>query len=130
MPRLVFEAETHQELVLQVKRWLQSLDEGEGGTLSVAQAINQGAGVTKDALRIIAAAAPAPVAQSDVVRSLTEMGYKATDTTSKALVDGLQSVEALTGGSVVHAVTEKGRTTFWSMNTKVAKQVLRTLTGS
>ena len=130
MPRLVFEADSHQELVVQVRRWLQSLDEGADGSLSVSQAITQGAGLTKDALRIIAAAAPSPVAQNDVVKSLTDMGYKATDTTSKALVDGLQSVEALTGGSVVQKVTEKGRTTFWSMNAKVAKQVLRTLSGS
>jgi hypothetical protein len=58
------------------------------------------------------------------------MGYKVTDSTSKALVDGLQSVEALTGGSVIEQVSDRGRSTLWSMNQKVAKQVLRTLAGS
>ena len=129
MPRLTFDADTHGELVAQVRAWLASVENTEG-TISVADAIAQGAGLTKDALRIIAAAAPAPVAQNDVVKSLTAMGYKVTDSTSKALVDGLQSVEALTGGSVIEQVSDKGRATLWSMNQKVAKQVLRTLAGS
>ena len=130
MPQLIFEGNTHAELVSQVRQWLASMDENPDGTLSVSDAITQGAGLTKDALRIIAAAAPAPVAQNDVVKSLTDMGYKVTDATSKAMVDGLQSVEALTGGSIVEQVSDKGRSTLWSMNQKVAKQVLRTLAGS
>jgi hypothetical protein len=130
MPQLTFEADSHGELVAQVRAWLTSVEESADGTLSVSDAIAQGAGLTKDALRIIAAAAPAPVAQNDVVKSLTAMGYKVTDSTSRALVDGLQSVEALTGGSVIEQVSDKGRSTFWSMNQKVAKQVLRTLAGS
>ena len=130
MPQLIFEGNTHAELVTQVRQWLASMDENPDGTLSVSDAITQGAGLTKDALRIIAAAAPAPVAQNDVVKSLTDMGYKVTDATSKAMVDGLQSVEALTGGSIVEQVSDKGRSTLWSMNQKVAKQVLRTLAGS
>lgn len=129
MARLTFEADTHGELVAQVRAWLASVENTEG-SISVTDAISQGAGLTKDALRIIAAAAPAPVAQSDVVKSLTGMGYKVTDSTSKALVDGLQSVEALTGGSVIEQVSDRGRATLWSMNQKVAKQVLRTLAGS
>lgn len=129
MPTLTFEGDSHGELVAQVRQWLNSLDENAEGTLSVADAITQGAGLTKDALRIIAAAAPAPVAQNDVVKALTDMGYKVTDATSKALVDGLESVEALTGGSVIEQVSDRGRSTLWSMNQKVAKQVLRTLSG-
>lgn len=130
MPQLIFEGNTHAELVTQVRQWLASMDENPDGTLSVSDAITQGAGLTKDALRIIATAAPAPVAQSEVVKSLTDMGYKVTDATSRAMVDGLQSVEALTGGSIVEQVSDKSRATLWSMNQKVAKQVLRTLSGS
>jgi len=128
MPQLSFEADTHAELVAQVKRWLASTEQTEG-RISVSDAVSQGAGLTKDALRIVASAAPAPVAQNDLVKALTDMGYRATDVTSKALVDGLGSVETLTGGSVVKKVTQAGSRTLWSMNTKVAKQVLRTLAG-
>ena len=128
MPQLSFEADTHAELVAQVKRWLASTEQTEG-RFSVSDAVSQGAGLTKDALRIVASAAPAPVAQNDLVKALTDMGYRATDVTSKALVDGLGSVETLTGGSVVKKVTQAGSRTLWSMNTKVAKQVLRTLAG-
>jgi hypothetical protein len=130
MPQLIFEAETHAELVAQVRRWLATSEQANGGRISVSDAVTQGAGLTKDALRIVAAAAPEPVAQNDLVKGLTGMGYKATDVTSKAIVDGLGSVEALTGGSVVRHVTNRGAATLWSMNTKVAKQVLRSLAGS
>jgi hypothetical protein len=130
MPQLIFDAPTHSELVAQVRSWLASAEAGPEARLSMSQAVTQGAGLTKDALRIVAAAAPAPVAQNELVRSLTDMGYKATDATSKAIVDGLGSVEALTGGSVVRQITERGTSTLWAMNTKVAKQVLRSLAGS
>jgi hypothetical protein len=129
MPKLTFEADTQQELVVQVKRWLASLEADDDGSLSVTQAITQGAELTKDALRVIASAAPKPVAQNDLVKSLTEMGYKATDATSKALVDGLGNVETLTGGSVLKQVSQRGRSAVYQMNSKVAKQVLKTLHG-
>jgi len=129
MPQLIFDAPTHAELVVQVRSWLASTDANAEGRMSVSDAVTQGAGLTKDALRIVAAAAPAPVAQNDLVRGLTDMGYKVTDVTSKAIVDGLSSVETLTGGSVVRSATERGTKTLWSMNTKVAKQVLRTFAG-
>ena len=131
MPQLIFEADTHAELVTQVRQWLATSDSAtEGARLSLSDAVTQGAGLTKDALRIVAAAAPTPVSQNDLVKGLTDMGYKATDVTSKAIVDGLGSVESLTGGSVVRHVTNRGAATLWSMNTKVAKQVLRGLAGS
>ena len=42
--------------------------------------------------------APGPVKESEVVKALTDLGYKATDTTKQALIDGLDTVEELTGG--------------------------------
>ena len=93
MPQLVFEGATQQELVSQVRAWLASLEADDQGLISMSQAIEQGAGLTKDAMRIIASAAPKPIAQNDVVKQLTEMGYKVTDATSKALVDGLGTVD-------------------------------------
>jgi hypothetical protein len=129
MPKVVFEADTHAEVLAQVKRWLASTSADEDGRLSVDQAIVQGADLTKDALRVVAAAAPSPIASNDVVKALTEMGYKATDATRDRLRDGLASVEALTGGSVVRRVGERGREAMFEMNAAIAKQVLRTLSG-
>ncbi|NLA37215.1 MAG: hypothetical protein GX868_16230, partial [Actinobacteria bacterium] len=57
MASLSFEGETHGEIVLKVRRWLASLDESPEGSLTAVEAIEQGAELTKDALRIIAAAA-------------------------------------------------------------------------
>jgi hypothetical protein len=130
MPKLVFEGATQQELIDQVRAWLASLEADGDGSISLSQAIEQGAGLTKDAMRIVATAAPKPIAQHDLVRQLTAMGYKVTDATSKALVDGLGTVDIVTNGGVIHQVTSKGRSAAWKMNTAVAKQILKGVAGS
>lgn len=129
MPTLTFEGETHGEIVVKVRRWLASLEGEDGSSLSPTEAVNQGAELTKDALRIIAAAAPDPVAQSDLVKGLTNMGYKATDATKDAVISGLDSIEEMTGGSVVRQATETGRKVVWQMNSTIARQLLKTLRG-
>jgi hypothetical protein len=129
MPKLTFEGATQQEIVQQVREWLASLDADGDGTITVSQAIEQGAGLTKDAMRIIASAAPKPIAQNDLVKQLTGMGYKVTDATSKALIDGIGAVDVVTGGGVVKQVSDKGRTAAFQMNAAVAKQILKALSG-
>jgi len=129
MPKVIFEGESQQEIVAQVKRWLVSMEADDQGNISVSQAIEQGAELTKDALRIIAAAAPKPIAENDVVKALADMGYKATDVTKGRLVDGRRSVETLTGGSVLQEVGERGRNAVYEMNVTMAKQILKSLHG-
>ena len=89
----------------------------------------QGAGLYKDALRIIAAAAPRPVAENEIVKSLTDMGYRATDVTKDRLIDGLARVEELSGGTLVREVRDTGKNAVFEMNATLAKQILRQLTG-
>ena len=127
MATLSFEGETHGELVVKVRRWLASLEGEEAGTLTAAEAVQQGAELTKEALRIIASAAPEPVAQSEVVKALTSAGYKATDATRQALLDGLDSVEEVTGGSVVKLARDASKAAMYQMNTAVARQILKSL---
>ncbi len=127
MASISFEGETHGELVIKVRRWLASVDGEEEAALTPHEAINQGAELTKEALRIIAAAAPEPVAQNEIVRALTNAGYKATDATRSALVDGLDSVEEATGGSVVKMARDASKTAMYEMNTAVARQILKGL---
>jgi len=129
MPQVTFQADTHAEIVAQVRRWLASLEAAEDGSIDLQTAISQGADITKDALRVVASVAPAPIAQSDVVKALTDMGYKATDATRDRLRDGLANVEAVTGGSVVRRVGERGREAVFEMNATIAKQLLRALSG-
>ncbi len=129
MPSVTFDGETHGEIVVKVRRWLASVDGQEESGISAAEAVTQGAELTKDALRIIASAAPEPVAQSDLVKGLTNMGYKATDATKAAVITGLDSLEEMTGGGVVQQATDVGRKVVWSMNSTIAKQLLRSLRG-
>jgi len=124
---VIFEGDNHADIVRQVKEWLATVEEPE--RLSAAEAIEQGAGLYKDALRIIASAAPRPVAENEIVKSLTEMGYRATDATKERLLDGLARVEELSGGTLVKDVRETGRQAVFEMNTTIAKQLLRQLRG-
>ena len=71
MASLSFEGETHGELVVKVRRWLASVEGDPEAHLTRTEAVEQGAELTKEALRVIASAAPKPVAQSDVVKALT-----------------------------------------------------------
>ncbi len=131
MATLSFDGETHQELVIKVRRWLASVDGApEGGPLAPADVITQGAELTKEALRVIAQAAPAPVAESELIKTLTNLGYKATDATKTALLDGLDALDAATGGSVVEKANEAGRKAMYQMSEAVARQVLKNLTGN
>lgn len=127
MPELTFEGETHGELVVKVRRWLSSVEGQEVTGLTAVEAVNQGAELTKEALRIIASAAPEPVAQSELVKALTNAGYKATDTTKQAMHDGLDSLEEVTGGSVVKMVQDTSKSVVYQMNTAVARQILKSL---
>lgn len=125
MPTVSFEGETHQEIVAKIRRWLASQEADELGSLNAKQAISQGAELTKDALRIIASAAPAPLAHSDLLHGLTDMGYRITDATKETLVDTLGTVEAVTGGGVLRRVTKAGANAVYEMNSGVAKAILR-----
>lgn len=129
MATLSFEGETHGEIVQKVRRWLASIENRPEGHLSPVEAIEQGAEVTKDALRIIASAAPGPVAQNEVFKALTGMGYKATEATKQALIDGLASLDEVTGGSVVKQAQDARKSIVYEMNATIARQLLKALTG-
>ena len=124
MPSLSFEGETHTELVAKVRRWLTSVD-GEEEIRTPAEVIGASAELTKDALRIIASAAPAPVAQSEVVKGLTALGYQVTDTASSTLVDALDALSNVTSDRMVKRVRNAGAGAVFEMNKAVAAQLLK-----
>ncbi len=129
MPELTFEGETHGELVVKVRRWLASVEGEDVAALSAVEAVHQGAELTKEALRIIASAAPEPIAQSEVVKGLTNMGYKVTDSTKAAVVSGLDTMEEATGGGVVQQASKAAGKVVYQMNAAMARQLLRSLRG-
>lgn len=125
MATVSFEGETHDEIVAKVRAWLESVEAGETDMQAM---INQQASLTKDALRIIAQSAPGPISDSDVVKSLTKMGYKATDATRDAALTALDSLESATGGSMVKNVADQGSKAMFKMNAAIAKQFLKAVT--
>ena len=129
MPTLSFEGETHDEIVRKVRRWLASLDGEPEGSISAVEAVERASELTKDALTVIAKAAPAPVARSDVMKALTRMGYDATEATKKAVVNGLDAVADATDADVVKKLEGRRNSIVYEMNAAVAKQLLRSLRG-
>ena len=127
MPSVTFDGETHGEIVVKVRRWLASLEGEEDGALTPHEVVEQGAELTKEALRIIASAAPEPIAQSEVVKGLTNMGYKVTDGTKAAVVSGLDTIEEATGGGVVQQATKAAGKVVYQMNATMARQLMRSL---
>jgi hypothetical protein len=128
MPTLSFEGETHDEIVRKVRRWLASL-EGHEDHLALPEAVEKASELTKDALAVIAQAAPAPIARSEVVKALTRMGYEATDATKRAVISGLDALSDATEGDVVKRVERARNSVLYEMNAVVARQLLRALRG-
>jgi hypothetical protein len=126
---LSFEGETHDEIVRKVRRWLASLDGAPEGALTPVEAVERASELTKDALTVIAKAAPAPVARSEVMKALTRMGYDATDATKKAVVNGLDALADATDSEVVKRLEGRRNSIVYEMNAAVAKQLLRSLRG-
>jgi hypothetical protein len=129
MATLSFEGETHAEIVAKVKRWLGSI-EGEEELRSPAEVIKATGELTKEALRVIASSAPAPVAQSELVRGLTAMGYHITDTASSGLVDALDAMSEVTGDRILKRVRDASASAVFEMNKAVASQILKGVRGT
>lgn len=123
MPEIRFVADTHPELVRQVSVWLESTVADR----TAADVVEGSADLTKDALRLIAAAAPAPLADSDLAKGLTALGYRATDTTRDATIAGLDGLAQVTDGTLVRRVSGGGAKAAYEMNAKVAKQLLKSI---
>lgn len=123
MPEIRFFADTHPELVRQVRVWLESTE----AERDAADVVAASADLTKDALRLIASAAPAPIAQSDLVTGLTNLGYQATDAARDATLAGLDGLAAVTDGRLVKKVGEEGAKVAYEMNAATARQVLKSL---
>ena len=128
MPSLTFEGETHEELVRKVRRWLASV-EGDDEHLTAVQAVEKASEITKDALTVIAAAAPGPIASSDILKGLRKMGYEATDGTKRAVTSGLNALAEVTGGGLLKKADRARKDAVYEMNASVARQMLKTLRG-
>ena len=128
MPTLSFDGETHDEIVRKVRRWLASV-EGHEEHLALPEAVERASEITKDALTVIAQAAPAPIARSEVVKSLTRMGYEATDSTKRAVIAGLDALSDATEGDVIRRIEKARNSVLYEMNAAVARQLLKSLRG-
>jgi hypothetical protein len=125
MPTLSFEGETHDELVRKVKRWLESADEDR--RLTPAEAVERVSELTKDALGVVARAAPGGIGERDVVKQLTQAGYDLTDSTTHAVLSGLNALSDVTNGGLLKRVEGARKSAVYEMNAAVARQILKAL---
>src|SRR6202035_5865800 len=101
--------------------------DGQEEHLDLPEAVERASELTKDALTVIAQAAPGPVARSEIVKALTRMGYEATDNPRRAVIAGLDALSDATEGDVLKRVEKATNSVLYEMNSAVAKQVLRLL---
>jgi hypothetical protein len=127
MPTLSFEGETHDEIVRKVRRWLASVEGSGEEHLDLPEAVERASELTKDALTVVAQAAPAPIARSEIVKAMTRMGYEATDATKRSVIAGLDALSDATEGDVVKRIEKARNSVLYEMNAAVAKQLLRSL---
>jgi hypothetical protein len=127
MPSLSFEGETHDELVRKVRRWLASVEGDQ--QLTAIEAVEKASELTKDALAVVAAAAPGPIASSEIFKGLKQMGYDATDGTKRAVTSGLNALAEVTGGGLLKRADRARKDAVYEMNASVARQMLKTLRG-
>ncbi len=125
MASLSFDGETQDQIVQKVRRWLASVDGDLAGPMGAADVINQSAELSKDTLRVVAQAAPGGIGETEIVKALTTMGYKATDQTREAALTTLDAMETATGGSIVRKAATSGTKAVFEMNTAIAKQFLK-----
>ncbi len=123
MPEIRFTADTHPELVRQVRVWLESGQDER----SAVDVVDLSADLTKDALRIVAAAAPSAIADSELVKGLTELGYRATDFTRDSVLSSLDGLASVTDGRLLKRVGEGGAKAAYKMNSGVARQLLKSI---
>lgn len=128
MPTLNFEGETHDEIVRKVRRWLATVD-GPESHLTPSEAVEKASELTKDALTVIAAAAPGTVGERELVKQLTKAGYDLTDTTTRAVLTGLNALSEVTGGGLVKRAEDARKTVVYEMNVAVARQILKAIRG-
>lgn len=126
MPTLSFEGETHDELLRKVRKWLVSA-EGAPEHLGAIEVVERVSDLTNDALSIIAAAAPEPIAHSDIVQGLTRLGHEVTDETADAVSSGLRAISDLYGDRVIKRVEDARHSITYRMSSNVARRMYQTV---
>lgn len=127
MATLSFSGETHDEIVDQVRVWLASAQKNQLAESAIT-AVDAAAHMTRDALTIIAEAAPESVAGGEVVQALVKMGHDGTEVTRASVVSALDALADVTGGSLVKRLERARNSVAYEMNSAIAKQVLKSLT--
>jgi hypothetical protein len=128
MATLSFDGDSEPELVAKVRRWLHSTEQ-PSSHLEPTEAVVRLSDLTKDALSVVTLAAPEPIGQSDLVRSLSRLGYEAADQTAQVVVTGLNAVADLSRDGLMRRVRQARQAAAYQMESLVARQVLRGLRG-
>ena len=126
MATLSFEGETHDEIVEKVRRWLASA-ERPPLVGAVAEAVAAASDVTRDALTVIAEAAPGPVARSDLVKALVKLGHESNEATKRSTLAALDALSEASDGTLLKRIERARNSVVYEMNSAVARQLLGAL---
>lgn len=126
MATLSFEGETHDEIVEQVRTWLASAQRPALAKGAIG-AVEAASDLTRDALTVIAEAAPANVGRSELMKALVRLGHDSNELTRKSLVTSLDALSEASGGTLLKRLERARNSVAYEMNAAVARQLLASL---
>jgi predicted transcriptional regulator len=123
---LSFDGETHDEIVAQVRTWLASA-ERPPIVGAVADAVSAASDMTRDALTVIAKAAPEPMARNEVLKALMKLGHDSNEATKRSTLAALDALSEASDGTLLKRVERARNSVVYEMNAAVARQLLGSL---
>ena len=126
MATLSFDGETHDEIVVKVRKWLASA-ERPPLVGAVAGAVSAASDITRDALTVIAEAAPESVARNDLLKALVKLGHDTNEATKRSTLAALDALSEASDGTLLKRVERARNSVVYEMNAAVARQLLGSL---
>ena len=94
---------------------------------AVADAVSSASDITRDALTVIAEAAPESVARNDLVKALVKLGHDSNEAAKRSTLAALDALSEASDGTLLKRVERARNSVVYEMNAAVARQMLGTL---
>lgn len=128
MANVTFEADSLEDLVVQMKRWISTYDSPNKAS-DIVNLIGTATGATGDlakaAIAMVANSAPEPISSSDIFKRLTQLGYEVTESAQKTVTSTLDTLANDDGVGIVEKVDKARDAALYEMSQAVARGVLK-----
>ena len=128
MAKVTFEADSLEDLVLQMKKWISAYDSPNKSS-DIVNLIGTATGATSDlakaAIAMVANSAPEPISSNEIFKKLTQLGYEVTESAQKTVTSTLDTLATDDGIGIVEKVDKARDAALYEMSQAVARRVLK-----